>query len=161
MCTRASPACRRVGSGSWGIWTLCLRRAFLLEDTIRGRLSSTATMIRGRGVEDISAGHRLRPAHCTGIEGAGQSPPTSPWHDFVSDEETSSSYGIHYILKTHADLFGPDDFVVVHDYGVADGSSIEFPRKASCGCASRCLGISCHASPARRKAATRWSPPPI
>ena len=43
MWSRASPARRRVGSGFWGIWTLCLRESFPTGRPIRGRLSSTAT----------------------------------------------------------------------------------------------------------------------
>ena len=80
------------------------------------------------------------------LKAQGITPDLSLGLIFVSDEETSSRYGIHYILKTHADLFGPDDFVVVPDYGVADGSSIEISEKGQLWMRVEVLGHQCHAS---------------
>ena len=114
--------------------------------------------IRGRGVEDNQQAIVCGLLIAQELKAQGITPDLSLGLIFVSDEETSSRYGIHYILKTHADLFGPDDFVVVPDYGVADGSSIEISEKGQLWMRVEVLGHQC---PARRKAATRWSPPPI
>lgn len=73
--------------------------------------------IRGRGVEDNQQAIVCGLLIAQELKAQGITPDLSLGLIFVSDEETSSRYGIHYILKTHADLFGPDDFVVVPDYG--------------------------------------------
>ena len=74
--------------------------------------------IRGRGVEDNQQAIVCGLLIAQELKAQGITPDLSLGLIFVSDEETSSRYGIHYILKTHADLFGPDDFVVVPDYCV-------------------------------------------
>ena len=116
--------------------------------------------IRGRGVEDNQQAIVCGLLIAQELKAQGITPDLSLGLIFVSDEETSSRYGIHYILKTHADLFGP---TISWSCPITAWRMVppsKFPRKASCGCASRCLGISA-TRPARRKAATRWSPPPI
>ena len=102
--------------------------------------------IRGRGVEDNQQAIVCGLLIAQELKAQGITPDLSLGLIFVSDEETSSRYGIHYILKTHADLFGPDDFVVVPDYGVADGSSIEISEKGQLWMCVEVLGHQCHAS---------------
>ena len=102
--------------------------------------------IRGRGVEDNQQAIVCGLLIAQELKAQGITPDLSLGLIFVSDEETSSRYGIHYILKTHADLFGPDDFVVVPDYGVADGSSIEISEKGQLWMRVEVLGHQCHAS---------------
>ena len=102
--------------------------------------------IRGRGVEDNQQAIVCCLLIAQELKAQGITPDLSLGLIFVSDEETSSRYGIHYILKTHADLFGPDDFVVVPDYGVADGSSIEISEKGQLWMRVEVLGHQCHAS---------------
>ena len=102
--------------------------------------------ICGRGVEDNQQAIVCVLLIAQELKAQGITPDLSLGLIFVSDEETSSRYGIHYILKTHADLFGPDDFVVVPDYGVADGSSIEISEKGQLWMRVEVLGHQCHAS---------------
>ena len=63
--------------------------------------------IRGRGVEDNQQAIVCGLLIAQELKAQGITPDLSLGLIFVSDEETSSRYGIHYILKTHADLFGP------------------------------------------------------
>ena len=115
---------------------------------IRGRLSSTATRSGGRRARRTTS----RPSSAgllvaQELKAQGITPDLSLGLIFASDQETSGPSRIHYILKTHADLFGPDDFVVVPDYGVADGSSVETSEKGQLSMRQvEVLGRRCHAS---------------
>lgn len=102
--------------------------------------------IRGRGVEDNQQAIVCGLLIAQELKAQGITPDLSLGLIFVSDEETSSRYGIHYILKTHADLFGPDDFVVVPITAWPDGSSIEISEKGQLWMRVEVLGHQCHAS---------------
>ena len=110
------------------------------------RVRREGDWLYGRGVEDNQQAIVCGLLIAQELKAQGITPDLSLGLIFVSDEETSSRYGIHYILKTHADLFGPDDFVVVPDYGVADGSSIEISEKGQLWMRVEVLGHQCHAS---------------
>lgn len=82
QCGRAHPrrvAASALDSGAYG--RCASGRAFLLEDrSVEGCRRRRQDPWPWRGGQ--SAGHRLRPAHCTGIEGAGHHPRPLPWPDF-------------------------------------------------------------------------------
>jgi succinyl-diaminopimelate desuccinylase len=47
----------------------------------------------------------------------------------VSDEESGSLYGLDYVLKKRAELFRPEDLIIVPDAGNKDGDQIEVAEK--------------------------------
>lgn len=47
----------------------------------------------------------------------------------VSDEECGSLYGLDYVLRRRADLFAPDDLILVPDAGNENGDHIEVAEK--------------------------------
>ena len=103
-------------------------------------------VVRGRGVEDNQQSIVCGLLIAQELKAQGIVPDLSLGLIFVADEETSSRYGIHHILKVRPDLFGPDDFVVVPDNGVADGSSIEISEKGQLWMRVEVAGRQCHAS---------------
>ncbi|MFR1533016.1 MAG: M20/M25/M40 family metallo-hydrolase [Bilophila wadsworthia] len=115
--------------------------------------------IRGRGVEDNQQAIVCGLLIAQELKAQGITPDLSLGLIFVSDEETqplrhpTSSRPTPICLAPTISWSCP-----ITAWRMVPPS--KFPRKASCGCASRCLGISA-TRPARRKAATRWSPPPI
>jgi len=64
---------------------------------------------------------------------------------FVSDEETSSKYGIDYLIE-NSDIFGKDDFIIVPDSGDMEGKTIEVAEKSILWLKIKTIGKSCHAS---------------
>lgn len=102
--------------------------------------------IYGRGTEDneqdlVASIFALKACLEEGIE--------TP-HDiglaFVSDEETSSKYGLAYILEHPQNPFQPDDIIVVPDSGNPAGTLIEIAEKSIYWLRFRTLGKQCHAS---------------
>ncbi len=75
---------------------------------------------------------------------------TVPAHDvaliFVSDEETGSQWGIHWVLKEHAQLFGREDLIIVPDAGNPEGTMIEVAEKSICWIRFEVKGKQVHAS---------------
>ncbi len=73
-----------------------------------------------------------------------------PTHDvgliFVSDEETGSQWGIHWVLREHARLFGKDDLIIVPDAGNGQGTMIEVAEKSICWIRFEVKGVQVHAS---------------
>ncbi len=47
----------------------------------------------------------------------------------VSDEESGSLYGLAHVLKARADLFKPEDLIIVPDAGNSEGDAIEIAEK--------------------------------
>lgn len=83
--------------------------------------------IYGRGTEDngqsiVSSLFAARPFLDQELEGM------SLGIAYVADEETSSVYGIQYLLS-HG-YFSEDDAIMVPDYGAGDGSHIEIAEKS-------------------------------
>ena len=64
----------------------------------------------------------------------------------VADEETGSEFGLSYILKHHADMFGKDDIILVPDAGEPDSSMIEVAEKGIVWIKFVTKGKQCHAS---------------
>lgn len=63
---------------------------------------------------------------------------------FVSDEESGSHYGIEHIIKQN--IFKADDYFLVPDGGISDGSMIETAEKSILWLRFEVLGKQCHAS---------------
>ena len=123
------------------IWVMChtdvVPPGEQLEDgTWPGWQSDPFTMRRegdriiGRGVEDNQQAivacvfgaqalleNGLQPAHTVALL-------------FVAEEETGSIYGLRHILRENADMFSPDDIILVPDGGSEDGSLIEIGEKS-------------------------------
>jgi len=64
----------------------------------------------------------------------------------VSDEETGSQYGLDYVLRERAELFRPQDLIVVPDAGNKDGDQIEIAEKHLLHVRFRVKGKQAHAS---------------
>ena len=64
----------------------------------------------------------------------------------VSDEETGSLYGLDYVLKKRAELFHPDDLIIVPDAGNKDGDQIEVAEKHLFHVRFKVTGKQAHAS---------------
>ncbi|MBM4319327.1 MAG: M20 family metallo-hydrolase [Deltaproteobacteria bacterium] len=100
----------------------------------------------GRGTEDNQHGlvaglMALKSFRDTGLQPAG---------DFglvlVSDEETGNKLGIGYLLEQAADLFSPEDIIIVPDAGNPEGTMIEVAEKSILWVRLRTVGKQCHAS---------------
>jgi succinyl-diaminopimelate desuccinylase len=65
---------------------------------------------------------------------------------FVSDEETSSSMGLYYMIDSSDNLFGHDDLIVVPDSGNPEGSLIEVAEKSMLWLCFKTKGKQCHGS---------------
>jgi succinyl-diaminopimelate desuccinylase len=102
--------------------------------------------IIGRGVEDNHQG--LVASYIAAlamVEGKIQ-----PKYDlcllFVADEEVGSDYGITYVLKNHANIFGKDDYILVPDSGSPDGAAIEVAEKSITWIKITTKGVQAHGS---------------
>ena len=65
---------------------------------------------------------------------------------FVSDEETSSSKGLYYMIDSKDNLFNRDDLIVVPDSGNPEGSLIEVAEKSMLWLCFKTKGKQCHGS---------------
>ncbi|HOJ51353.1 MAG TPA: M20 family metallo-hydrolase [Syntrophales bacterium] len=65
---------------------------------------------------------------------------------FVSDEETSSRYGLAYLLDHPLNPFRPNDIIVVPDSGNPRGTLIEIAEKSIFWLKFKTIGKQCHAS---------------
>jgi succinyl-diaminopimelate desuccinylase len=65
---------------------------------------------------------------------------------FVSDEETSSSMGLYYMIDSKDNLFNHDDLIVVPDSGNPEGSLIEVAEKSMLWLCFKTKGKQCHGS---------------
>jgi succinyl-diaminopimelate desuccinylase len=101
--------------------------------------------IFGRGVEDNQHGIVTPLFALKAIEELGLTLPFDVGIVLVSDEETGSVYGIQHLLK-ESDIIGKDDFIIVPDAGVPDGSMIEVAEKSIYWLKIETKGKQCHAS---------------
>jgi len=65
---------------------------------------------------------------------------------FVSDEETSSRFGLDFILKNDRNPFRKTDLIVVPDAGNEDGTLIEIAEKSILWLKFKTTGKQCHGS---------------
>jgi succinyl-diaminopimelate desuccinylase len=100
----------------------------------------------GRGVEDnqqdlVASIFAIKALKLAGVK---------PEHDvamlFAADEETSSEFGLAYLLKKEKNLFRKDDISLVPDGGSADGLDIEIAEKSIIWMKIITKGKMCHAS---------------
>jgi len=99
----------------------------------------------GRGVEDNQQGLVASLTAAAALRELGQEPPCTVKLLLAADEETSSQYGIQYLLKGQA-LFNPEDLVLVPDGGNAEGSMIQIAEKSLLWLKFETLGKQCHAA---------------
>jgi len=102
--------------------------------------------VYGRGTEDnqqdlVASIFALKACLDEGIEFPGNAGLV-----FVSDEETSSKYGLSYILGHKENPFRPQDIIVVPDSGNPQGTLIEIAEKSIFWLKFKTLGKQCHAS---------------
>jgi succinyl-diaminopimelate desuccinylase len=64
----------------------------------------------------------------------------------VADEETGSRYGLAHLLTHHAELFSPQDLIIVPDAGNAEGTLIEIAEKSMLWLRLEVQGKQAHAS---------------
>ncbi|MFC1884441.1 M20 family metallo-hydrolase [Thermodesulfobacteriota bacterium] len=102
--------------------------------------------IIGRGVEDNQHGFVSSFLAIKAIRDSGASPAMPVGLAVVADEETGSSRGLDYILKTRGELFTKDDMVIVPDSGNEDGTMIEVAEKSMLWIKFTVTGVQCHAS---------------
>lgn len=102
--------------------------------------------IYGRGVEDDQHGIVSSFMAVKAIREAGLALKNSVALVFAADEETGSKYGLEYIVDKHAELFKPNDLIVVPDGGNSEGTMIEIGEKGSIGFKFTVNGKQCHAS---------------
>jgi succinyl-diaminopimelate desuccinylase len=100
----------------------------------------------GRGVEDNQQGLVSTLFAAKAILDEGIKPVCDIGLLLVSDEETSSRHGIHFLLDRYPDLFGPDDSFVVPDAGNEDGTMVEVAEKSILWLKLRTVGKQVHAS---------------
>jgi succinyl-diaminopimelate desuccinylase len=101
--------------------------------------------IFGRGVEDNQHGMVTPLFALKALKELGATPSYDIGLAFVADEETGSKHGIQFLLEEH-DLFNKEDFIVVPDAGVPDGSMIEVAEKSIYWLKIGTKGKQCHAS---------------
>ena len=110
------------------------------------RITVEDDKIIGRGVEDNQHGIVSSYMALKAVQQSGHRLKMPVGLAFVADEETGSKYGLDYLVKTHQDLFNPDDLIIVPDGGNADGTMIEVAEKSMLWLKFTVIGKQCHAS---------------
>ena len=100
----------------------------------------------GRGVEDNQHGITASVLAALALKNAGIQPEYTVKLLFVADEEIGSVHGVKYILESHPDLFGPNDYALVPDSGSSNGDEIEIAEKNMMWLRFHTKGVQCHAS---------------
>lgn len=117
-----------------------------LWDSDPYQLTVDGDVIVGRGVEDNQQGITASMLLAKAVLEEGVVPPMNLALMLVSDEETGSRYGLEYILDEHADVFGPEDLILVPDYGDPGSGLIEVAEKSTLWLKCSFTGKQCHAS---------------
>ena len=102
--------------------------------------------IIGRGVEDNQQDMVASIFAAKAMMDEGFVPEHSINLTFVSDEETSSNKGLHYMIESMDHLFNDDDLIIVPDSGNAEGSLIEVAEKSMLWLCFKTKGKQCHGS---------------
>ncbi len=84
----------------------------------------------GRGVEDNQQAIVSSLLTLKAFKDASIQPEYDLGLAIVADEEVGSGYGIDYVLKTRKEIFSQNDFIVIPDAGVPDGTMIEVAEKS-------------------------------
>ncbi len=103
-------------------------------------------LIYGRGVEDNHQGLVASLLVAEAVLAESEPPPINLGMLFVADEETASAKGLDYVLTHRRDLFGPQDLILIPDFGTADGEMVEVAEKSLLWLKFSVFGKQCHAS---------------
>jgi succinyl-diaminopimelate desuccinylase len=103
-------------------------------------------LIRGRGVEDNQQAIVSACILAAALKEKNITPDLGLGLIFVSDEETSNTYGILHLLKEKPNLVSADDLIMVPDSGSEDASFIEIAEKGVMWLRVTIQGRQCHAS---------------
>lgn len=117
-----------------------------LWDTDPWTLKVDGDVIYGRGVEDNQQGIVTGLLVAQELLATGTTPDMGFGLLLVADEETGNRHGMEHVATTRPDLFGPDDLVIVPDFGTNDGSMIEVAEKGMLWIKVQVAGRQCHAS---------------
>lgn len=110
------------------------------------RLKVDGDVLQGRGTEDNHQGLISGLLAVAAFKEAGIRPPCNLGLAVVSDEETSSRYGLEYLMQHHRNQFGINDLVLVPDAGDPEGKIIEIAEKSILWLKVTVTGAQCHAS---------------
>ena len=110
------------------------------------KLKVDGNKIIGRGVEDNQAGLTSAVMTLKAFIEAGVQPERTISVVLVADEETASTYGLSYLLKSHRDVFNKDDLIIVPDSGNHLGTEIEVAEKSIVWIKVRTIGKQTHGS---------------
>lgn len=100
----------------------------------------------GRGVQDNHQGIALSMVLARAVAQTKAELPMGLGLIFVADEETSSEYGLKYIVREHRELFQDNDLIIIPDFGEDDASLIEIAEKSMLWLKVQVDGKQCHAS---------------
>ena len=100
----------------------------------------------GRGTEDNHQGMVSSLMAVKALLDLGLTPPRTVGLALVSDEETGSTLGLDYVLKTQPQLFSPQDLIIVPDAGNEDSTLVEVAEKSVLWLRLTLLGRQSHAS---------------
>lgn len=100
----------------------------------------------GRGVEDNHQGVVASLILGKAMLDTGRKPPMNLGVLLVADEETGSAHGLDYVARNRPEFFGPDDLILVPDFGEADSGMVEVAEKSLCWLKFAISGKQCHAS---------------
>jgi succinyl-diaminopimelate desuccinylase len=102
--------------------------------------------VYGRGTEDNQQDMVASIFAAKAFLDEGMLPEKSIGLAFVSDEETSSLYGLTYVMDHSENPFRKTDLILVPDLGNADGTLIEIVEKSIFWLRFKTIGKQCHAS---------------
>lgn len=102
--------------------------------------------IYGRGTEDNQQDIVSSIFATKAFLDEGASPESTIGLAFVADEETSSRFGLSFILQHENNPFRKTDIIVVPDSGNEDGTMIEIAEKSMLWLRFKTIGKQCHAS---------------
>jgi len=100
----------------------------------------------GRGTEDNQQGLVSAVFAARALIEHGLTPPCDVALAFVADEETGSEHGAGFLMWEQADLFGPDDRLLIPDAGDDEGTMIEVAEKSIAWLTFTIRGRQTHAS---------------
>ena len=102
--------------------------------------------IYGRGVEDNQQDMVASIFAAKALLDENITPANSIGLAFVADEETSSRWGLRYMLECANQPFGRNDLIIVPDSGNSKGTLIEVAEKSMLWLRFKTKGKQCHAS---------------
>ncbi|MDK2956885.1 MAG: succinyl-diaminopimelate desuccinylase [Desulfovibrionales bacterium] len=117
-----------------------------LWDSAPYTLRVEGDLLIGRGVEDNHQGLVMGLLAARTLLDLRLTPSVNLGLLFVSDEETTSRYGLEYVLNHAPGLIKPEDLVLVPDFGGPDSEMVEIAEKTIQHFKITVHGKQCHAS---------------